>query len=349
MRRGSSEQHPELRHEQAGEWCMRVADGSLDDEARAAFEAWLASDPENRTAFDKAILVWQAMEAGSESPTLLDVRLDALESLRRGQQRRWARRLSAGWQRRAALAASLLILLGVGLLLVLADQSQSFETGIGERRVVTLDDGSRISLDAASRVEVDYEDDRRALVLVAGRAKFDVAKDPLRPFSVTAGGKTVVATGTSFSVELVSHQVRVVLYEGRVDVLAPAGEQLRLAQTGKPVEQELTPGRELVTEAEQNPARVEAVVAPVDPVRSSAWEAGQLFFTDEPLARVVERLNRYSRERLVVTDAAAASLPISGVFSAGDTQAFVQGLSGVFPVHVARRDGRIELSSRTPS
>src|SRR3546814_14684556 len=44
-------------------------------------------------------------------------------------------------------------------------------------------------------------------------------KDPLRPFSVAAAGKIVVATGTEFSVELLGRETRVILYEGHVAVL----------------------------------------------------------------------------------------------------------------------------------
>src|SRR3546814_19363224 len=58
----------------------------------------------------------------------------------------------------------------------------------------------------------------RQVELLAGRAKFDVAKDPQRPFTVAAGDKLVVAVGTRFSVELIDGQVRVILYEGQVEV-----------------------------------------------------------------------------------------------------------------------------------
>jgi hypothetical protein len=151
--------------------------------------------------------------------------------------------------------------------------------------VVVLADGSKVSLDAATRVDVSYRHDGRALRLEQGRAKFDVAKDPLRPFAVAAGDETVVATGTEFSVELVRRQVRVVLYEGHVAVLGPASvkgtpQPVRLAARAAPADQLLVPGRELVMNAS---AQV-ATVAAADPVRTLAWEGGQLVFVDEPLA-----------------------------------------------------------------
>src|SRR3546814_18739257 len=91
---------------------------------------------------------------------------------------------------------------------MLGDSTRPYQTEVGERRVALLDDQSRLSLDADSLVEVDMSDRQRELTLVRGRAKFDVAKDPLRTFTVVAGDKMVVATGTSFSVEMVGKAVR---------------------------------------------------------------------------------------------------------------------------------------------
>ena len=55
---------------------------------------------------------------------------------------------------------------------------------------------AKISLDSDTLIEVAYSDERRSLTLLSGRAKFDVAKDPRRPFTVRAHGRLVVATGT---------------------------------------------------------------------------------------------------------------------------------------------------------
>src|SRR3546814_13438728 len=89
----------------------------------------------------------------------------------------------------------------------------AYATHIGERQLAVLDDGSRVSLDAVTKVKVRMKDEARQVELLEGRAKFDVAKDPLRPFTVAAGDKLVVDVGTSFSVELIDGQVRVILHE----------------------------------------------------------------------------------------------------------------------------------------
>jgi transmembrane sensor len=220
----------------------------------------------------------------------------------------------------------------------------TYRTAVGERRVVTLADGSRISLDASTTVEVAYNGERRALRLLAGRAKFDVAKDPRRPFTVSAGGKMVVATGTAFSVELVQSQMQVILYEGAVAVLENSpGDQpprhLELAAARGAADNVLKPGRILIAPLD-GPS---VTVAPVDPVRSLSWEAGQVTFSDEPLSIAAERMNRYSRGKVTIEDEATGRLPVSGAFNAGDTEGFIDGVSTLYRLRKTRSGDSVAL------
>ncbi len=81
-----------------------------------------------------------------------------------------------------------------------------------------LPDGSRMTLDTDSEVDIAFAPERRNLRLVKGRAFFDVAHDAQRPFAVVADGREVEALGTRFDVRMDPGQVRVVLVEGRVSV-----------------------------------------------------------------------------------------------------------------------------------
>src|SRR3546814_14429474 len=110
------------------------------------------------------------------------------------------------------MAASVMLAFTVGLVWF-SMRPTAYATEIGERQLAVLEDGSQVSLDAATKVNVRMKEAGRQVELLAGRAKFDVAKDPQRPFTVAAGDKLVVAVGTSFSVELIDGQVRVILYE----------------------------------------------------------------------------------------------------------------------------------------
>lgn len=354
MKRPQPEIETDPRLEVAGAWCVKLANGALEPDDQARFQAWLDLHPENRRAFEDAVGVWKAVGDTSLSPELLALRRDALQGFEAANRARWSRPLRRKpfpW-RAASIAAAITLTLGGGWLFATL-RPADYRTGVGERRVVVLSDGSKVSLDAATEVKVRYSRDGRRLWLDHGRAKFDVAHDASRPFTVAAADKVVRATGTAFSVELVQGQVQVVLYEGHVTVLdqgatgktRPVPLQARTGASSALIEADtvLTPGHELIA-----PVRVaSAEIVPIDPVRSLAWEGGQLVFTREPLATAVDRINRYTDQKISIGDARVGQVKIDGVFTAGDTEAFIDGITEVFPVRARDTDnGKVLVSAR---
>lgn len=333
--------------EAAGEWCRRIAECPLSADEAIEFKAWIEANEENRIAFGRATFIWRALDGSAAPRELVSIRMDALAAL--AQQDGEA--APAWWKhplvRRSglgALAASVAAVIAFAYSPAPVSLAADYDTARGERRVVMLEDGSRLSMDAASTVTVDYSKDRRELVLKSGRAKFDVARDPLKPFTVAADDKLVVATGTSFSVEILNGEVNVVLFEGHVAVLdrktrKPAAMPTPSGSTA--ADALLKPGRELTLPAFGAPK-----LEDIDPALATSWEAGQLSFADEPLGQAVERMNRYSRIKFTVGDAAAAKMPISGVFNADNMDAFVSGVTEVFPVRAVRRGDQIAFMTK---
>lgn len=338
------------RDERAAYWCMRLADARLDAEEQAAFDLWIADDPRNARAFEEAVTIWQGVDTITEAPEMIRYRAEAVDTLRRLNEWRWSRSLLMRC-RCPAVAAACIAFVVLMTTLLLQDDTIHYKTGIGERRVVMLKDGSRLTLDAATEVDVELDDTRRTLELVTGRAKFDVAHDPLRPFTVRARDRVTVATGTSFSIELLPSQVRIVLYEGRVEVIDQPDKNVRLAALHAPTTKHipvrtdaslvLSPGKELIASTAGTPARV----VTADLTRARAWESGQLSFEGEPLALAAERMNRYAKNRIVIRDPRIASYEISGVFASGDINAFVEGVTALYPIYVIHEPGALVLAA----
>ena len=124
---------------------------------------------------------------------------------------------------RWALALALVVAVGVGVLQPWR-QIDTYATAVGEQRLVVLKDGTKLSLNTATRVHVEFASKHRHVALECGEALFEVAKDAKRPFVVEAGGSEVTALGTVFSVRVtsdVAHQTEVLavtLVEGQVRV-----------------------------------------------------------------------------------------------------------------------------------
>jgi transmembrane sensor len=327
-------------------WALRHVEGAMSAGEIEAFADWLHQDPAHGEAFEQAMAAWAMLEGPRFEPEILALRSEALGALQAAQRRRWRLpglgALVVGPGRLAAAAAGVLLAVGLGLHLWLAPDH--YRTGTGERRVVTLADGSILAMDAQTSVSVDYRADGRHLTLENGRASFTVAKDPLHPFSVVSHGSVVVATGTQFSVEWMGRQTRVVLYEGHVAVLrqgagvAPgrAAPSVMMQQAGWiPADTLLTPGHELVVPEDAAPVQMHALA---DPHAERLWEQGQIDVSDEPLGLVAARMNRYLPGPRLLVARDAADVRISGLFNAGDLEAFVSGVTQVFPVVAERQD-----------
>jgi len=130
-----------------------------------------------------------------------------------------------------AAAAALLLLVGVGALIErrppLSQAATTIvETSVGENREVSLTDGSLVIVGAKSLLWVTLAEYKRAVRLERGEAFFRVAKDPSRPFIVSAHETSVTAIGTAFDVRLSGEQVSIAVAEGVVRVQPRAPESV---------------------------------------------------------------------------------------------------------------------------
>lgn len=334
MARSSSDS---IVHEEAARWLVRLNAAPNDAATFEAFEDWRDAASEHRAAFDAVQDSWALFGDQAAAPELLVLRRDAL-----GRAGGIGRRRGLDLGRRgvaAGLAALILAPLTIyGWRRLRPDDRQTLRTAVGEQRTVTLSDGSRVSLDANTLVKVAYSPALRLAEVVEGRAHFEVAKDKARPMRVRAGRRTVTALGTAFTVEHQGERVVVTLVEGRVAVTETASAR----GVAAPAKQ-LVPQQQLVFAANATPRMHEAV----DVERAMAWREGKLVFDDESLADAVARVNNYSRVKIVVEDAPARALKISGIFNAGDTPAFVEAVQSYFPVDVSTGESTVQIRSRS--
>ena len=334
-------QQDETLRETAAAWFLRQRDGEVDETALAD---WLEADPSHARAYREIERAWGVVGEQATAPELVTASRDALHRMPQITQRRWgaAGKKRTGWA--AGLAATVAIAAGAAWFLQPTDplaDNNVYQTGIGEQRVITLADNSRISLDAQTQLRIDYSDAARRIELFSGQAHFDVTRDVLRPFSVRAGDQTVVALGTQFNVEIVDEQILVTLLEGLVEVAAdPVASSSQIGDSGSvatiPEPVELAPGQQLVIAS--NGTREPIVEANVQ--RTVSWRQGKLMFEDEPLADAVARVNRHSHIRVQLANDAVNEIKISGVFDAGDTDAFVEAVESLFPVEASRSNGQ---------
>ena len=206
-------------------------------------------------------------------------------------------------------------------------------TAIGKRSDYALSDASVIHLNADSQASVVYGQAVRDVHLRKGDAMFDVAKNPRRPFKVTAGDTKVTAVGTTFEVDMVSDAVEVRVFEGAVRVaradaaprLVGKGEWLLLAADHK-----VTTGR-------------------FAPETYQGWRSDWLDAEQTPLKYVVARLNRYTTDQVVLNDVTIGELKVTGRFRLDRTHDALAMISALLAVDAAKQGRHIYLSPRRPS
>jgi transmembrane sensor len=306
------------------------------------FEEWL-KDKDNAHAWGQTVAVWDFVGSQAREPEVVTARSKALNTVKRAMtQRRAPRRWKPFLV--AAVAAALLIIGGInGYNWV--SRPADYTTGFGERRIVRLEDGSRVALDSDSEVTVRYSRTARELHLLKGQARFDVAHDVERPFSVIARDQKVIATGTAFNIDLTQPTVAVTLIEGHIVVLDQDGKGA-LLNAGQPIRNarqvELHAGQELVASVDRQPVIKSANVQQV-----TAWTTGQLIFSNETLSQVVARVNHYSSVPVVIADSDIENERVSGVFNTGDVSGFLDIVTQVLPLQSSTdQSGSIVLKKK---
>jgi transmembrane sensor len=218
-------------------------------------------------------------------------------------------------------------------------------TGVGEQRLLTLKDGTRVFLNTATRVVVEYNDNFRKVELDTGEALFDVVNRPGWPFLVQVGDRQVKALGTSFVVRRDEKQLAVTLVEGKVSVtsnpeVAPSGTHANRLPDSATTSNSITlrPGQRL-TLAGGN-ARLETTSLD----NAVAWRRGQIVLDDTPLASAIAEMNRYSETRLVIERTESETVLVNGLFQAGDSMSFARAVAATYGLVVVERDDEIILS-----
>lgn len=335
-RAGAPQDRDRQARAEAAAWRTKLGDQRVSNSDLAAFFAW-REDSLNDAAYTRIEHLTTGVRALADDPRLQAI-ADAAARRPRGiiatLRGLTPERPSAG---ATGFGAALVAALAIGTVLFLQANGETYRTQIGERRAISLADGSTVELNTDSKVRVRLTKTRRSLILDRGQAMFAVAHDASRPFIVTAGDTSVRAIGTRFEVYRAQDAVRVTLAEGKVQV-SQAGK--RSAQGPAPAPVTLTAGERV----EVGRARTAAPVQ-VDVAAATGWTNGRLTFKDMALSEAVAEVNRYSRRHVVLGDGVPTNERINGVFDAGDTEAFAAGMASALDLKTTpRADGGIELT-----
>ena len=310
---------------QAADWAARRDLREQSAEEEAGFEAWLAADSRHLGAYGRAEAVLCRLE-----------RLNRATSEPSENERPTSRI----WNRRRAImaggvAACLLATLGVAYRFGNKAQQEMFATEIGQMKEIVLKDGSIVSLNTDTRIQVQFTKDTRNIRILHGEVLFDVAKNKLRPFIVTAGDTQVRAVGTSFAVSMLPQRpVEVWVKEGVVE--------LRRADAALLMREPIRAKANIKAVAPAGAPIVTVTVPEEKLARSLAWQGGRIALDDQPLEDAAKEFSRYSEVRITV-DPAVSSKTVTGLFASNDPIGFAKAAASALKLQWEVRDNEVRI------
>ncbi|MBL9207289.1 MAG: FecR domain-containing protein [Opitutaceae bacterium] len=327
--------------EQAAAWIARQ-DAGLSASEEREFASWRSADPAHEAALAQLSASWGALDR----PVRAGAGRELIQELAHLDRRQRRRRVGA-----SLLTVILLVSLSSAWPWFGRPSSPAATLAIG--RVVapdrmTLDDGTVVDLREGAEVEPQFSAATRRIVLRRGEAHFQVKRDPLRPFVVSADNLDVRAVGTAFAVSLSAGNVEVIVTEGRVSLASTSTATPILNTTTDSV---LGAGQRAVLGKDE----VAAVVSSVQPAEIRdrlGWRTPRLEFTAVPLGAALDRLNAYADirggVRFLLEDPVLAQTPISGLFRVDNTAALIDLLENGFGVEAEQRSTTEVVFRRRP-
>ncbi|MDE0038725.1 MAG: FecR domain-containing protein [Gammaproteobacteria bacterium] len=216
-------------------------------------------------------------------------------------------------------------------------------TQVGEQRTLTLDDGSTVTLNTRSQILVGMTDNVRRIVMDRGEAHFEVAPDPLRPFTVEVGGQSITAHGTEFNLRRNDDGFALALIDGRLALhrqgREPPADPPWLDLRQHPVDNGSLARDEfgLVAGAVVDfNAHDQTFAAHHDSnvARRQQWRQGRLTFIDEPMARVVAELSRYSEKPIRIHDPKVGDIRVFATLRLDSIDEALTTLENAVPIRV---------------
>jgi transmembrane sensor len=198
---------------EALQWLVKAQSDDFSASDWEAFEAWLASDPAHRDAYDRWLQPADKLEA--VLPQLRDG-FEAAQQPRAGAPTPWAPTPWA-WMR---VAASVVVVVGAGLLVYLDrinDGRSVIATGAGQSRTLTLENGASIALGPDARIELTSHEGRIGVRIKRGEIRFR-CPDPMKPVLVTAGDDILRIASASAEVQRRDGHLQVHISEGAVPI-----------------------------------------------------------------------------------------------------------------------------------
>jgi transmembrane sensor len=303
----------------AVEWWMELQSGENTRAQQLALTRWCAEHPDHERAWQHICSVSSRFRGLAEATTG-NAGAGGTAAARAALTR-------PGLARRSRGVKALTTLLFAGGATWIAGEhvpwrawSADARTALGERRTITLADGTRMTLNTDSAVDIRFSNAERRVRLIKGEIMIATGHSDgeRRPFIVETGQGSLQPLGTRFGVRQRSALCRLDVFEGAVRI--------------NPLD---APGLAPIVRARQRARFTRDGVSALEPIseNEAAWTDGLIVASGMRLGDFVNELDRYRTGHLSC-DPSVAGLRLSGTFPLSDTDRVLDTVARTLPVEV---------------
>ncbi len=316
-------------NEQASIWISKQQDG-LNEQENKLFTKWL-ENTQHQEAYDSIISIRNAFKTLPNS-TQNQLKFEAKKELR----------ISKILQKLKPLAFVAMFLLTVSFTIFQMTSyskplfSEEFLSEYTQNSVINLQDGSKIILDANSKIKVDFFKNTRKVAFLKGKAIFEVKKDITRPFIINSNNVQIEVVGTKFEVTNIKKISAIQVKEGTVKISkqVPNNKYKILSLLTKGQNISINTKGEILSYGEIEPSEI------------ATWQKGYIVFNKTPLKDALDEFARYVNINVAYEDFELAKLPIAGKFSINEFDKFLTALPKIYPLQIKNSNKTITISNK---
>lgn len=313
----------------------RYFSGECTPEEQNAVLQWKESSTENNAEFRGLEEVWKAMDT-----TMPDRNIDIEAEWTQHQNFYLPKEIQTAKNRSLyfsiRIAASILLLLGLGYFGWYYFSDKTVASDIAATQQITLPDGSKVTLNAGSRLNYKTSFGRETrLVSLQGEAYFEVTKNPNKPFIISVNGAEVKVLGTSFNIKAYSNDanVEVTVAEGTVTVYRK-GDQTKQVIITKGQQAVYNPARQIIEKKENSDRNF------------IAWKTRTIVFENDSLSNIVKTLQSVYHLDFIIEGVQLKNCTVTTSFEDKDLGTVLKILKSTLDISFEEKDGKIVIKGK---
>lgn len=310
------------------------------DSKSLAWQDWLETNPQYQPLVEKAISYLDSIsikekpgsdQKASESLSVLYEKIDQAARTPVIQMKTRTRKTS--WMVAAACAVLVLVSGTIWMLRNDKPTKASYATQYGQLENYELPDGSQVTLNANSKVEIGekWTEDGDREVWLKGEAFFKVAKTQNKNrFIVHTETLDVIVTGTQFNVVSRNGKSSVLLTEGSVTIAAKDGREIKM-----------NPGDFIEMNAYERLQKKD-----VNPDNITAWTEKKLVFENTPMENAAVMIEDIYGVKIILGDDKAKTIVLTGLMPNDNLDVLLASIEASMGCRITKNGSNITITGK---